>query len=67
VAFEEWKAAEFLEECAERMPERYQREPGGGWRCPPGEAAAEALGLTSFTSRFFGEGGKVAQMGEKKT
>lgn len=46
VAFEEWKTAEFLEECAERMPERYQRAPGGGWRCPPGEATAEALGLT---------------------
>ncbi len=46
VAFEEWKPAEFLEECAERMPERYQCTPGGGWRCPPGEAAAAALGLT---------------------
>lgn len=46
IAFEEWKPAEFLEEGAERMPERYQREPGGGWGCPPGEAAAAALGLT---------------------
>ena len=46
VAFEEWKPAEFLEEAAGRMPERYQREPGGGWRCPPGEAAAATLGLT---------------------
>jgi len=46
VAFEEWKPAEFLEESAGRMPERYQREPGGGWRCPPGEVAAAALGLT---------------------
>lgn len=46
VAFEEWKPAEFLEDAASRMPERYQREPGGGWRCPPGSAAATALGLT---------------------
>ena len=28
------------------MPERYQHEASGGWRCPPGEAAASALGLT---------------------
>jgi len=27
------------------MPERYQREPSGGWRCPPGESAAQAHGL----------------------
>jgi len=46
IAFEEWKPIQFLEECAERMPERYQRELGGGWRCPPGEEAAAALGLT---------------------
>jgi len=46
IAFEEWKPIQFLEECAERMPERYQREPGRGWRCPPGEEAAAALGLT---------------------
>ncbi len=45
-AFEEWKPAESLEQLTARMPERYQHEASGGWRCPPGEAAAAALGLT---------------------
>ena len=27
------------------MPERYQHEPSGGWRCPPGINAAQAHGL----------------------
>src|SRR6266496_6086143 len=45
-AFEEWKQASSLEQLTTRMPERYQREASGGWRCPPGEAAASSLGLT---------------------
>ncbi len=45
VAFEEWKPADALEQLTTRMPERYQREASGGWRCPPGEVAAAALGL----------------------
>jgi putative transposase len=45
-AFEEWKPPSTLEQLTTRMPERYQREASGGWRCPPGEAAASALGLT---------------------
>jgi putative transposase len=45
-SFEEWKPADSLEPLATRMPERYQRDPRGGWRCPPGEAAAQVLGLT---------------------
>ncbi|HEU5381744.1 MAG TPA: Tn7 transposase TnsA N-terminal domain-containing protein [Ktedonobacteraceae bacterium] len=44
-SFEEWKAADSLESLTERMPNRYQRDPRGGWRCPPGEAAAAAVGL----------------------
>src|SRR5216683_1192462 len=44
--FEEWKSADALDKLAVRMPERYQRETSGGWRCPPGEAAAQALGLS---------------------
>lgn len=45
VAFEEWKPAEALEPLTTRMPERYQRDPRGEWRCPPGEQAAAALRL----------------------
>lgn len=45
-SFEEWKSADSLEPLATRMPDRYQPDPRGGWRCPPGEAAAQALGLT---------------------
>jgi len=44
--FEEWKPADALDKLAVRMPERYQRETSGGWRCPPGEATAQALGLS---------------------
>jgi putative transposase len=43
--FEEWKPATALDQLAIRMPERYQRHGAGGWRCPPGEAVAHALGL----------------------
>lgn len=44
--FEEWKKASSLEKLVETMPERYQRQASGGWRCPPGEQAAQALGLS---------------------
>jgi len=44
--FEEWKPESALLELSTRMPERYQRDPAGGWRCPPGEQAAAALGLS---------------------
>ncbi len=43
--FEEWKPVTALETLTVTMPERYQREPSGGWRCPPGESAAQAHGL----------------------
>jgi putative transposase len=45
-AFEEWKHASELAKLAVTMPERYQRQPTGGWRCPPGEQAARELGLS---------------------
>lgn len=44
--FEEWKPTAALDHLAIRMPERYQRHGAGGWRCPPGEAVAHALGLS---------------------
>ncbi len=44
--FEEWKHASSLAKLADTMPERYQRQPTGGWRCPPGEQAARELGLS---------------------
>src|SRR2546430_13998143 len=44
--FEEWKPESALLELSTRMPERYQRDPAGGWRCPPGEIASAALGLS---------------------
>src|SRR5258708_19423790 len=43
--FEEWKPVTALDQLAVTMPERYQSEPSGGWRCPPGESAAQAHGL----------------------
>jgi putative transposase len=43
--FEEWKPVTALDQLAVTMPERYQREPSAGWRCPPGESAAQAHGL----------------------
>ncbi len=44
--FEEWKHASELAKLTVTMPERYQRQATGGWRCPPGEQAAKALGLS---------------------
>ncbi len=44
--WEEWKPLAALADLAVRMPARYQQTPAGPWRCPPGEASAEPLGLT---------------------
>jgi putative transposase len=39
-SFEEWKPAQSLETLEVSMPHRYQRDGGGTWRCPPGQAWA---------------------------
>jgi len=44
--WEEWKAEEQLVVLAEDTPNRYQRDEQGQWRCPPGDTAAAAYGLT---------------------
>ena len=44
--WEEWKPEEKLIELAESMPNRYQRDEEGHWRCPPGEEYAERYGLS---------------------
>jgi putative transposase len=44
--WEEWKPEKQLKQLAEKYPTRYQRTEAGQWRCPPGEAYAEPLGLT---------------------
>ncbi len=44
--WEEWKPQEKLVELAESMPNRYQRDEEGHWRCPPGEEYAARYGLT---------------------
>src|SRR3989440_1550854 len=43
---EEWKPESRLLELIVTHPGRYQRDESGKWRCPPGEAAAESLGLS---------------------
>lgn len=43
--FEEWKPVTALDTLTVTMPERYQRETSGSWRCPPGESAAQVHGL----------------------
>jgi putative transposase len=43
--WEECKTDEELAKLAEKSPNRYRRESGGAWCCPPGEAYAAALGL----------------------
>jgi putative transposase len=43
--WEEWKPEEELTRLAEKNPNRYQRDSGNQWRCPPGEAYAKTLGL----------------------
>src|SRR6266581_5562585 len=45
-AWEEWKPEEKLVELAESMPNRYQRDEQGHWRCPPGEEYAARYGLS---------------------
>jgi putative transposase len=43
--WEEWKPEEELTRLAEKNLNRYQRDSGDKWWCPPGEAYARALGL----------------------
>src|SRR6266571_2053280 len=45
-SFEEWKPENRLLELMVTHPGRYQRDDNGTWRCPPGEAAAESIGLS---------------------
>ncbi len=42
----ETKCEKDIRALAEQMPNRYVRQPDGSWRCPPGERAAAAQGLT---------------------
>ncbi len=44
-AWEEWKTSAQLQRLSEKYPTRYQKAEDGLWRCPPGEAHAEPLGL----------------------
>ncbi|MFL5700939.1 MAG: TnsA endonuclease N-terminal domain-containing protein, partial [Ktedonobacteraceae bacterium] len=46
VWLEEWKHEDKLLELAISQPHRYQRDEQGKWRCPPGEEAAQLLGLS---------------------
>jgi putative transposase len=48
VSLEEWKPESRLLELMVTHPGRYQRDENGTWRCPPGEAAAESLGLSYY-------------------
>ena len=43
--WEECKTAEDLEKLAIKSPNRYCRDNGGKWCCPPGKAYASAVGL----------------------
>ena len=43
--WEEWKTDKELEKLAVKMPHRYIKDDNDRWRCPPGEAHAESLGL----------------------
>lgn len=44
--FAEWKPEHVLDKLSESQPHRYARDATGVIRCPPGEAYAQALGLT---------------------
>ena len=44
--FEEWKPAKALDKLAVSIRNRYQRDSTGIWRCPPGDAYANPLGLS---------------------
>lgn len=56
--WEEWKTEEDLRRLAEEMPNRYVLDETRKWRCPPGEAIAEPLGL-SFQVRSSAEIPKI--------
>lgn len=43
--WEEWKTVEELTRLASKMPSRYVLSEKGRWQCPPGENAAQELGL----------------------
>lgn len=43
--WEEWKTELELHSLAQKYPNRYQRNANGEWKCPPGEAYAESMGL----------------------
>lgn len=45
VGWEEWKEEKELERLERTMPNRYQRDGDGKWRCPPGEEVAAPLGF----------------------
>jgi hypothetical protein len=47
VGWEEWKSAEELERLVAAMPHRCRRREDGRWWCPPGEAYARPLGLST--------------------
>lgn len=44
-AWVEWKTEAQLQKLSEKYPTRYLQSADGSWRCPPGEAYAESLGL----------------------
>jgi putative transposase len=44
-AWVEWKTEAQLQKLSEKYPTRYQIATDGSWRCPPGSAYAEPLGL----------------------
>ncbi|HAZ46442.1 MAG TPA: hypothetical protein DDW76_32400 [Cyanobacteria bacterium UBA11369] len=44
-AIEEWKTENQLQKLSQKYPTRYQRTEEGTWRCPPGEAYAQSVGL----------------------
>ncbi len=44
--WEEWKAAQSLDQLSASMPARYQQAGTGQWCCPPGEVYAKQLGLS---------------------
>jgi putative transposase len=44
-AWVEWKTEAQLQKLSEKYPTRYIQATDGSWRCPPGEAYAEPLGL----------------------
>ena len=45
VTWVECKTEAELKKLTEKMPHRYVREEGGGWRCPPGEQYARQFGF----------------------